>query len=80
MKSKKKLKNGAIKGFFAALVGFICGFFGGGGGLVCVPVLERVYKLPTKQAHATAIMVIFPLSVISSFIAILFTAGIRMMI
>lgn len=63
--SKKKL---FIKGIFALLVGFINGFFGGGGGLVCVPTLERVYKLPTKNAHATAIMIMFPLSILSSII------------
>ena len=71
MKSKKNIKNCLIKVFFAALMGFICGFFGGGGGLVCVPTLQRVYMLPTKNAHATAIMVVLPLSIISSIIYLL---------
>ena len=68
MKKNKNIKLYIYKGFFASIVGFICGFFGGGGGLVCVPTLEKVYKLPTKNAHATAILVMFPLSVISSVI------------
>ena len=53
------------------MVGFICGFFGGGGGLVCVPTLEKVYKLPAKKAHATTILVMLPLSIISSVIYII---------
>lgn len=49
-------------------IGFLNGFFGGGGGMICVPILQSVLKLEAKQSHATAIAVIFPLSVISSFI------------
>lgn len=47
------------------MIGFINGFFGGGGGMVCVPTLEKALKLDNKRAHATAIAVIFPLSLIS---------------
>lgn len=48
------------------VVGFLNGFFGGGGGMICVPTLEKALKLDNKHAHATAIAVIFPLSLISS--------------
>lgn len=51
-----------------SVIGILNGFFGGGGGMVCVPILEKVLKLKNKQAHATAIAVIFPLSLISAFI------------
>lgn len=51
-----------------SVIGLLNGFFGGGGGMVCVPILEKVLKLPNKHAHATAIAVIFPLSLISAFI------------
>ncbi len=51
-----------------SIIGLLNGFFGGGGGMVCVPILEKVLRLPNKQAHATAISVIFPLSLISAFI------------
>lgn len=54
-----------------ALIGILNGFFGGGGGMVCVPILEKVLKLPNKCAHATAIMVIFPLSLFSAFVYVL---------
>ncbi len=68
---KSKTKQNTIKRIASALaVGFINGFFGGGGGLVCVPTLERVYKLKTKKAHATAIAIMLPLSFISSIVYI----------
>jgi len=51
-----------------AVIGFLNGFFGGGGGMVCVPILQKVLKLDAKCSHATAIVVIFPLSLISAFI------------
>ena len=53
--------------FLAGLIDAI----GGGGGLICVPTLEKVYKLKTKNAHATAIAIMFPLSVVSSTIYLL---------
>jgi uncharacterized membrane protein YfcA len=49
-------------------IGFTNGFFGGGGGLICVPVLTHALKLEQKSAHATAILIILPLSLISSLI------------
>lgn len=51
-----------------AVIGILNGFFGGGGGMVCVPLLQKVLKLDAKSSHATAIVVIFPLSLISAFI------------
>lgn len=49
-----------------SIIGFLNGFFGGGGGMVCVPILEKVLNLENKKAHATAIAVIFPLSLVSA--------------
>ena len=49
-----------------AVIGFLNGFFGGGGGMVCVPILQRVLSLSSKESHATAIAVIFPLNYISA--------------
>lgn len=51
-----------------ALIGLLNGFFGGGGGMICVPLLENVFKLDNKVAHATTIAVILPLSLASSFV------------
>lgn len=66
-KVDKKAKHKKLWLFFSGgLIGLINGFFGGGGGMIAVPVLERVLNLDSKQAHATAILVIFPLSIISA--------------
>ena len=59
-------KNGnmwAILG--GALAGFINGIFGGGGGMIIVPLLTLILKYNPKKAHATAILIILPLSLIS---------------
>lgn len=49
------------------IIGFVNGFWGGGGGMICVPTLTLILGLPDKKAHATAILIMLPLS-ISSFI------------
>ena len=51
-----------------AVIGFINGFFGGGGGMICVPLLEKVLKKQTKVAHASAIAVILPISIVSAIV------------
>ena len=50
------------------IVGFLNGFFGGGGGMICVPALIFLLGYQQKKAHATAMLVILPLTVISSII------------
>lgn len=47
--------------------GLLSGFFGGGGGMLCVPLLNML-GFEQKQSHATALVVILPLCIISSFI------------
>lgn len=69
----------------SVFIGFLNGFFGGGGGMVCVPLLEKVLHIENKKAHATTICVIAALSAVSSvfyfskntfeFKMIAFTAG-----
>ena len=49
-----------------AAIGLTSGLFGGGGGMLCVPLLERVLKEETKVAHATAILVILPITAASA--------------
>ena len=66
---KREPKRGgkvAFLFFLGGIIGVINGFFGGGGGMVCVPVLENFLKYPEKEAHATAISIIFPLSLLSA--------------
>ncbi len=53
------------------IVGIFNGLLGGGGGMIAVPMLQRVGKLDTRSAHATAIAVILPASLISGIIYLL---------
>ena len=64
--NKKKPRKNLWLIFAGGLIGLLNGFFGGGGGMVAVPVLEKVLGLDSKHAHATAIFIIFPLSMISA--------------
>ena len=50
------------------LVGLANGLFGAGGGTVLVPALERFKPLETHKAHATALAVILPLSIVSAIV------------
>ncbi len=63
-------KSGNI--FITALIGFITGLingiFGSGGGTVLVPCLVFFMGVKDHKAHATAISIILPLSLISSFV------------
>ncbi|MEI3522967.1 MAG: sulfite exporter TauE/SafE family protein [Anaerotignum sp.] len=47
------------------VTGFVNGLFGSGGGTLVVPAMERFLHVETHKAHATAIAVILPLSVLS---------------
>ena len=51
-----------ISGLF---IGFVNGFWGGGGGMICVPILVNLLKLPEKKGHATTILIMLPLSIVS---------------
>ena len=62
----KKNTKRILSAAFGLAIGFINGFFGGGGGMICVPFLEKVLKKPTKVSHATAILIILPISVVSA--------------
>lgn len=50
------------------LTGLVNGLFGSGGGTVLVPCLVFVMHVEDHKAHATAIAIILPLSILSSFI------------
>lgn len=67
-KKRYSAKEKVVLLLSGAFIGILNGFFGGGGGMVCVPILEKVLSLDSKHAHATAIGVIFPLSLISAVI------------
>ncbi|MGN1200964.1 MAG: TSUP family transporter [Candidatus Caccovivens sp.] len=65
---KLSAKSKVILALCGALIGFINGFFGGGGGMICVPLLEKVLHLGSKYSHATAIVIILPISFVSAVI------------
>jgi len=52
------------------VVGIANGLFGAGGGTLLVPALEKFGKLETHKAHATALAVMLPLSVVSTIVYI----------
>lgn len=70
-KKDKRWQKYILMSLGGSFIGFFNGFFGGGGGMVCVPVLNKVCGLSEKQSHATAIAVIFPLTLISAFIYVI---------
>ena len=53
--------------FTGIAVGICNGFFGSGGGMIAVPMLEKGGS-EAKKAHATSIAITLPLSVISGLI------------
>lgn len=64
-KSKNKIVEFVYLILIGLVIGFINGFWGGGGGMVCVPTLTMLLGLPDKKAHATAIFIMLPLSIVS---------------
>ena len=54
-----------LKNVLSVFIGFLNSFFGSGGGLVAVPLLKSK-GLSDKEAHATSIAIILPVSVFSA--------------
>lgn len=48
------------------VAGFANGLFGSGGGTIVVPSMERLLDMDEHKAHATAIAIILPLSLLSA--------------
>lgn len=53
-----------IFNLYSVAVGFINGLFGSGGGILAIKFLEKL-DIKGKKAHATAILVILPITVVS---------------
>ena len=64
---KKRAKKSSHL-FGGAAIGAVNGLFGGGGGMIAVPLLERAAYLSARAAHATAIAVILPASIVSGIV------------
>lgn len=59
----KKVPASIIAG---GLAGAANGFFGAGGGMILVPAFLRLLKMDEKQAFATSLAVILPISAVSA--------------
>lgn len=59
----KKISRSALAGGAAGLVN---GFFGGGGGMVLVPMLTGICGLGQREAFATSVAVILPMCALSA--------------
>ena len=64
----QKYKNTFLSIILGLLIGFINGFFGGGGGMIVVPLLIKHFSLEQKEAQATAIAVMLPICFASAII------------
>lgn len=61
----KKIKSNLKSAAFGVSVGLVNGVFGAGGGMIAVPLLKKL-GLNQKSAHANAVAVILPITVISA--------------
>lgn len=61
---EKTARKNAERLLTGGLVGAANGLFGGGGGMLAVPLLSRT-GMSERQAHATAILLILPVSLLS---------------
>ena len=64
-KNKGKALRPALTG---AAAGLVNGFFGGGGGMILVPLLTGWCGLDQRKAFATSVAIILPLCLLSSLI------------
>jgi len=67
LKNKSTFLKCAAIGIFTGLCN---GLFGSGGGTVVVPAMEKILGVEEHRAHATAIAIILPLTILS---AVLYT-------
>jgi len=58
-------KQNALSALGGAAVGILNGMLGAGGGMLVVPMLKKL-GLDQTKSHATAVAVIFPLSILSA--------------
>lgn len=66
------LMNKVFKGITAGFsTGIANGLFGGGGGMVAVPLLTKMCNYHEKQAHATAIFIIAPICGVTAIVYII---------
>jgi hypothetical protein len=59
------MKNKILGALGGVIIGIMNGLLGAGGGMLAVPMLKK-FGLDQTRAHATAVAVIFPLSILSA--------------
>ena len=61
-----------MRNWFSAMAGSLTGLsnglFGGGGGMVLVPLLSRFSDLPQRKLYPTCVAVIFPVCLVSALV------------
>lgn len=72
-----KKNRPAILMIFGAIIGFISGLVGAGGGFMIIPSLSIFMKVPIKNAIATSIVII-AINSLSGFTAELFTPNLKL--
>ena len=65
---KAEIKEKVLLSLTGVLAGVANGFFGGGGGMLVVPMLVLLLGREPKRAHATAILIILPLALVSGLV------------
>lgn len=60
-----------------AAAGLVNGCFGGGGGMVLLPILDRTAGLPQRKLYATCVGIIFPVCMVSACVY-LFQGGVSL--
>ncbi len=64
----KDNKNTIFSILLGGVSGFLSGLLGGGGGMIVVPFLTFMMKKTIKIAHATAILIILPVTMASGIV------------
>ena len=74
MQTSKKVKNNQnlMRILTGSVAGIANGLFGGGGGMIVVPMLNFLLKYENKHSHATALLIILPLSIVSGLLYTIF--------
>ncbi len=65
-KGRKKVRDLVLCAVIGLVTGTANGLFGSGGGTIAVPAMVHFLKAEEHKAHATAISVILPLTLVSS--------------
>ena len=67
-KNKKRILKIPAEILTGLAVGAINGLLGGGGGMLCVPLLEKGLGESVKISHASTVLVILPVCVAGAFV------------